>query len=161
MGYTTVKKVQALNAHPRTGVPNSKQAVVDEEDVKQWDQLRSSELDLVMKLKGIEVPITDPPELVDVLELAATYGVAAMLEGAPRTVLQNGTEINIYLQEFVRLKTWLEARTREELIGGGLLESTVVVPVPPGLSLARNANIRSDPSPWYDHYPVRRADFTS
>lgn len=155
MAYATVEDVTQLNSFPQVGTAAPGAPRIPPATVEKWIQLRSSELDFSLSLKGLAVPVTEPPALLDLLNLAVTYGAAAMLEGAPK-VKQGDTEVNTYLTEYLRIKAGLEARTREELIGGDLLPGPTSTLLPPGLSLARNRRIsRADCTPWYDAHPVR------
>ena len=154
MPYADENDVSALNPFPKVGASSAGAPRVAPEQVRAWCQMRSSELDLALRLKGLDVPVSEPPELVDLLRMAVTYGAAAMLESAPK-VRRDDTEVNLYLQEYIRIKDWIEARTREELLGANLITGSQSTPTPPGLSLSRNTAVARQCPQWYDRYPVR------
>jgi hypothetical protein len=157
MPYAEVPDVTTLSPFPEVGESGPNDPKVAEDTVRKWIQLRSSELDLLLRLKAIEVPVTTPAELVDLLRMAVTYGAAAMLSNAPVIQLQNGGTQNVYLQEYLRIKDWLEERTAAELLGANLIpDPAPVAPAPPSLRRSRNRRVSGDYcDPWYNFPPVR------
>jgi hypothetical protein len=147
-------------------------AQISDEQVDEWCEDVSGELDLVFVKAGVapaSLPVEGPPALLSHLKNAVVWGVASRMESAPLMAQpgQVAAGMNVYQQEYIRLKRELESLTREQLILVGLISglSPVTAAGFVGLGLAGNDYVddRYAPSgarlpswlngPWVEYQP--------
>jgi len=153
MAYGVPKDVRALNGFPDA-------SVVDDPTLNGWLNMRAGELNMMLRAKGVTVPVTAPDDIVQTLKLANVYGAAAMLASAPSVTIppdQLQATVDVWLSEFKRLEGLLAAFTTGDLINLGVAMDGTTKPTrtAPSLVLAGNRRVRCEPH-WADAYPFRR-----
>ena len=133
---------------------------VPSEKIAAWNEQFSGDLDLLLSSKGVVVPVTGPPQLLQTLRLAVTYGTAAMIDAQSQKGRDASSEqgaISIYQAQYDRIYNNLAALTAAQLENAGVIvitPGTAGVEIAGGLSLVGNVNVAPKPR-WADRYPWR------
>lgn len=159
MAYATPDDVTAIQPLASEETP---------EQVASWIAQREAEINLILSLKGVTVPVAiegAPEPLASfgrLLAAAATFGAAA---NSANAVIENVagdrvTHVNLHLNEFKRLLDTISNLTVEQLKLLSVPPYAVVTPdtaiYPSAYALVGNRGAGYCEPEWYDQWPVLR-----